>query len=137
MSSFDSYRECPKKREQGAPYYLDDNSVMYVARIESMEAQAQIQEIRDQIYGAFPNPKEIDLYRIWARWLGEYGITNWKGIKGEDGEEIPFSRAACREALSDESLRYSLVKNLIEFSSDYSVYLKEQAEEDLEAVKKP
>ena len=136
MSSFDAYKECKEKQEAGAPFYLDDDSVMYVARLETPKSQDQIAEIRDAIYGAFPNPKEVNAYRIWARWLGEYGVTNWEGVRGEDGE-IPFTRENCRQAFSDESLWYSLVKQLIEHSADYSRYIKDQAEEDLAELKKP
>jgi len=53
--SLDLYREDVEKHSSGSPCYIADMT-FYVRRIGTKQAQTQIAEIKEKLYGLFPKP---------------------------------------------------------------------------------
>lgn len=141
-TAFAGYAECPEKQKSGAPCYVenpatDDQMVFYVARNGNKESSIQIKELSEQLFGAFPNPKDYDDNLVKAHWLGEYGLKGWENVPDGEGGYIKFTRQNAIQAMTDPDIRQSLVQVLWVFSVNYENYLKEKAFEDLDELKKP
>lgn len=64
-----------------------------------------------------------------VRFYSEHIIKGWKGIKGRDGEEIPFSPENAKNLLSDEKLT-SFFALLIRMASNDAAFEAKAAEAD-------
>jgi hypothetical protein len=64
-----------------------------------------------------------------VRFYAENIIKGWKGIKGRDGEEIPFNAENARNLLSDEKLT-SFFALLIRMASNDAAFEQKAAEAD-------
>lgn len=64
-----------------------------------------------------------------VRFYSEHIIKGWKGIKGRDGEEIPFSPDNAKNLLSDEKLT-SFFALLIRMASNDAAFNAKAAETD-------
>lgn len=127
------YKEDKEKQEGGSPCYYGD-SFFNVQRANTPAYQVQVEEIRNNLYGFAP--KEIDSNKIIAYWLAEYGITGWDGIFDEAGVELEFSRENARKVFLNPELFLSLNLLLIQHASDYTKYLHDAVEADIEEIKK-
>ena len=130
------YRESLKLQETGAPVYVGD-AIFYVKRIGTVEAQAFIKELKLSLWGPFASHAEQDANELLAHWLTEYGVTGWKDVQDESGNDLPYSQQAARKVFLNKEYWLSLNAILTNAASTFEHYLYEQAEEDAEAVKKP
>jgi len=134
--SLDLYREDPDKQSSGSPCYISE-MIFNVARIGTKKAQLQIAEIKEKLYGFFPNPKIIDENEVFANWLAYDGITGWDNVKDdENGEDLEFSRSVARMLFLNKSYWLSLNQILISHAANYENYLNDQLYEDVEKAKK-
>lgn len=130
-------KEDREKHEQGSPCYILDMT-FYVKRIGTKKAKKEIKEIREKLYGIFPKPDEVDENEIFAHWLAEYGVVNWKDVVNDDTEEpIKFNRSFARRLFLNEDYWLSLNQALIAHAMNYENYLHEQVYKDIEELKKP
>jgi len=128
----ESYAEDLDKHAGGSPYYLEE-ACFYVQRAGTPEFNKQIEEIKNELYGFAP--KVIDNNKITAFWLAEYGVTGWDGVINED-EELEFSRSNARSVFLNPAYYMSLNALLLTHSSNYSNYLFDEVNGDIEAAKK-
>lgn len=138
-ASLKCFEEDIDKVKNGAPIYpFPDNADLYfdVRRIGSHEQQKEMEDIRKAVYGLNP-PRVVDNNKLWAHWLGEYGVTGWGYLEDEKGNELKFTRATCRSIFLDESHRNFLVPTLVSGANDGFAYLTEEAIEAIEELKKP
>jgi hypothetical protein len=57
-------------------------------------------------------------------------LMDWRGMPGEDGEEVPFSKEVARELLDDPELK-EIREEILGFADNFSAFQME-ADEDLE-----
>jgi hypothetical protein len=135
--SLDLYREDVEKHSSGSPCYIADMT-FYVRRIGTKQAQTQIAEIKEKLYGLFPKPKEINENEIFANWLAYYGVCNWENVTdNDDGEPMEYSEAFARQLFLNEAYWMSLNQALITHAANYENYLADQVYEESEEIKKP
>lgn len=134
--NLNEYRESLKLQETGAPVYVGD-AVFYVKRIGTPAAQAFIKELKLSLFGPFQRHEECDANELLAHWLVEYGVTGWKGVQAESGEDLPYSQQAARKVFLNREYWLSLNAILTNAASTFEHFLHDQAEEDTEALKKP
>lgn len=130
------YRESLKLQESGAPVYIDE-AIFYVKRLGTPEAQKFIKELKLSLWGPFANHAEQDANELLAHWLTEYGVTGWKGVQTESGEDLPYSQHAARKVFLNKEYWLSLNAILTNAANTFEHYLHQQEEVDAEAIKKP
>lgn len=133
---FSEFRECAEKQEAGSPCYLKNGSTIFVKRAETPNSKKEFKEIREQIYGLFPDEKLIDSDKVWAHWLSEYGVVGWEKLNDDDGNPVEFTRENARAVFLETENWLSLNRLLQYHAVNYENYLKDAAEGDLEAIKK-
>jgi len=124
----------------GAPFYLSsiypsNNGVFYVSRFGCVESVKQMKKLRKQLHG-FDSTKDVDEAELIAIWLAEFGVTGWENLTDANDNEVPFTRANCRQVFADKRLKLSLCNELFRFACNYEHYIKEQIIEDIDALKK-
>jgi len=135
--SLDLFREDLSKHEQGSPCYVRDMT-FYVARIGTKQAQAEILDIKEKLYGLFPKPKDVNENEVLANWLAYHGVMNWEGVIDDDGqEEMAYSESFARQLFLNESYWLSLNQILIAHATNFENYLNDSAYEDAEELGKP
>lgn len=135
--SLDLYREDVKKHSSGSPCYVADMT-FFVCRIGTKEAQAQISEIKEKLYGLFPRPKDVNENEIFANWLAYHGVTGWENVTDDEGgQDMEFSQSFARQLFLNEAYWLSLNQVLITHAANYENFLGDQVYEDVEEIKKP
>lgn len=130
------YRESVEKQEKGSPCYIGDGgSYFNVKRIHTPDYYLQIEEIKVELYGFAPNPKEVDNNKVIATWLVEHGVTGWSGVEGDEGE-LKYSKKNARKVLLNPDYFLSLNALLIQHASDYNNFLHDEIKKDIEQAKK-
>ena len=127
------YKEDREKQEGGSPCYYGE-AYFNVKRANTPDYQREIEEIKNNLYGFAP--KAVDSNKILAYWLAEYGVTGWDGILDEEEKELEFSRENARGIFLNPDFFLSLNLLLIQHAGDYSKYLYDAAELDIEEIKK-
>lgn len=127
-----NYEEDSSKQEKGSPCHIEDGS-FDVKRFNTVESNMQIEDIKKREYGFAP--KEIDHNKVIAIWLTEHGVTGWDGVF-DDEKEIKYSKSTARQIFLNPAYFLSLNLLLLQHASDYSNYLHDAIEEDVEAIKK-
>lgn len=128
--SLKNYKSDLKKaNEKGAPLRLEPNAdgsvpVVYVLRTWHVDTKYQ------RLYREGLEKYEKDEYKASAHALCEY-ITGWENLRYEDdGEDLPFSKEAVFELMSDE--RYRDFRDLVEaFSSTAAKYRETELKETI------
>lgn len=128
------FRESLEKQRDGAPIYVGD-STFYVKRLGTPESQKIIREIRRRLFSPFHKAQDGDENLVFAEWLSEYGVTDWENVTDGDGE-IKYSKPVARNIFTNPEYYQSLNLVLINAATNFENYLHEQAEEDLEELKK-
>ena len=127
-----TFEESAEKQESGSPCYIEDGH-FNVKRFNTTQSTIEIEAIKKREYGFAP--KDIDNNKVFALWLCEYGVTGWDGI-GDDEKDLEYSKSTARQIFLNPAYFLSLNLLLLQHASDYSNYLNDEAEEDVEAVKK-
>ena len=134
--SLDLYSEDLEKHVSGSPCYAS-NMIFYVARFGTKEAQQQIIEIKEKLYGIFPNPNELDDNEVIANWLAYYGVVSWEDVADDEtGETMKYTKAFARQLFLNKAYWTSLNQVLITHALNYENYLNDAAYEDTEQIKK-
>jgi hypothetical protein len=134
--SLSSYRESTDKQRNGAPIYLLD-MVFYVRRWGTKESQEFLKELNRKLFGPFHKSQVTDQDIIWSEWLCGYGVVGWENVlDAESGEQLEYSQEAARALFTNEEYFLSLNRDLITASTSFEHYLHEEANEDLEDLKK-
>ena len=55
-------------------------------------------------------------------------LLDWKGMPGDDGEDLPYTKAVAYQIMQDRSLK-ELKDEVLEFSNDFARYQIEEREE--------
>ena len=126
------YEEDKNKQEKGSPCHIEDGS-FDVKRFNTAESNIQIEDIKKREYGFAP--KEIDHNKVIAIWLVEHGVTGWDGVF-DDEKELKYSKQVARQIFLNPAYYLSLNLLLLQHASDYSNYLHDAIEKDVEAIKK-
>lgn len=134
--NLNEYRESLQLQEKGAPISVGD-AIFYIKRIGTPEAQKFIKELKLSLFGPFANQAEQDANELLAHWLTEYGCTGWDNVQDESGADLPYSQQSARKVFTNPEYYLSLNAILTNAASMYENYLHDQAEEDVEALKKP
>ena len=129
-----NFEEDLEKQEKGSPYYMGIDAAFYVKRFGTNSSNKEIELIKKNLYGF--SPKDMDMGLILGTWLAEYGVTNWENILGDDDVKLDFSTATSRKVFLNPSYFNSLNSQLIQHATDYSNYLKDEIQEDIEQAKK-
>lgn len=128
------FREDANKQEKGSPCYIGEGC-FYVCRVGGRDYTKQIEQIKLELYGFAP--KDMDENLIMAHWLVDYGVTGWDDIfDGDLDNPVEYSKQAARKIFLDPSYWKSLNIVLINHGSNYSNYLHDEVEKDVNAVKK-
>lgn len=128
------YKEDTKKQEKGSPCYIDvSGAYVNVQRAHTPIYNKQIEAIKLELYGF--DHGDIDHNEVIANWLAEYGVTGWGGLLHE-GEELKFNKRNARLVFKNEAYYLSLNQKLANHAINYSNYLYDLIEEDIENIKK-
>lgn len=127
------YCESQDKQEKGSSCYLGD-AVFYVKRINTPDFHKEIEQIKKELYGFAP--KEIDNNLVYANWLVEYGVTGWEGVLNTDDNILRYSHKNASKVFLNPEYYLSLNMLLINHAGDYSNYLHDEVEQDIENIKK-
>lgn len=159
-----AYREDSDKQAKGVPIYIGD-AVFYCRRWGTPESQSFIKDLRKKLFGPLHKDQQGDENKLIAEWLIEYGITGWDGVLEETAteeqeyqwyeffhkfksmfgrqkidkpsvKELTYSKAAARNIFSNPEYYLSLNSLLLSGSMNFENYLYDDADEDLEAIKK-
>lgn len=128
------FSEDTEKQESGSAYYIGEDGVIYVRRVGTTQYNKQIEDIKRNIYGFVS--KDIDVGLVLGTWLAEHGVTKWENILDENDNSLEFTRQNARKVFLNPSFFNSLNVQLISHGSDYSNYLFDEAEADIEQIKK-
>ena len=115
-----------KREEAGFWYDVTDTISIQIRRISSkasQDARKKAEEPYTVQLRAKKIPEEV-LEDIAAKQLAFGVIANWKGITGEDGEEIPYSGENAYDFLSDPSMK--------EFAAE--IFQQSLAKENFKAI---
>lgn len=126
------FKEDLEKREAGSPCYIGDGC-FYIKRTQTAQYFKEIEDIKRRLYGF---SEKIDHNELLAHWLVEHGVTDWSGIFDEDDAELEYSKQAARKVFLNPAYFLGLNAILINHGNDYSNYLFDAVNEDIEAVKK-
>lgn len=129
------YAEDLDKQASGSTFYLGEGEIL-VRRWGTEESEKAMKDIRRSLFGPSHKGRHEDESLAVAHWLVEYGIAGWSGLKDESGEEQKYSNRAARSLFLDKRYFKSLNVLLLNHAIDYQNYLYEEAEEDLEDLKK-
>ena len=135
--SLDLYKEDLDKHVNGSPCYAAQMT-FYVVRFGTKEAQKQIIEIKEKLYGIFPNPNEIDESEVIANWIAYYGVVGWDDVTdGETEEVMLYSKAFARQLFLNKAYWLSLNQVIITHALNFENYLSDETQKDTEQIKKP
>ena len=131
------YRESLELQEKGAPC-VTEGGTFFVRRSGTEEYWKARREIAARLFGIYLQPKPENETAILANMLAEYMVTGWEGVYSDDGEgdQLEYSKEAARAIFLNKEYFLSLNKILEEFSWNFAGYLRLQAEEDLDVLKK-
>lgn len=127
------YKEDTQKQERGSPCFLHD-ATFDVIRAGTPLYYSQIETIKKELYGFAP--KEIDNGLVIGTWLAEHGVTGWEGLVDDNDEDLRFSRSNARKIFLNPEYFLSLNALLIDHAYKYQSYLYDEAQEDIEQIKK-
>lgn len=134
--SLDFYLEDYEKQSSGSPCYAMD-MMFLVRRYGSKSSKMQMEEIKEKLYGPYPNPKDVDDNEIIANWLAFYGVAGWEGVRAdEDGELIEYSPASAIQLILTKGYWQSLDTVLFVHANNHENYLALKAEGEAEEIKK-
>lgn len=129
------YRESLDLQKDGAPVAVGD-SVFWLRRSGTKQYYETRRRIIQKLFGLHLQPKPEDESEINSHILCDYTVANWGSVFDEDGEAVEFSESNARHVFLDPEYRLSLNTILVNHSWDFGNYLKLNAEEDLENLKK-
>ncbi len=135
--SLDLYKEDLIKHVDGSPCYAAQMT-FYVVRFGTKKAQTQINEIKEKLYGMFPNPNEIDESEVIANWIAYYGVVGWDDVTDDDsGEKMEYTKAFARQLFLNKAYWLSLNQVIITHALNFENYLSDEMQRDTEQIKKP
>lgn len=129
------YQESLKLQKDGAPIAIG-SATFYIRRSGTKESKKLVRDLQMQIFGPFHRMQEEDDLLLRAHWLVEYGCASWQGLFNEDDSELPYSQEAARKVFLNPEYHLSLNAVLWMAAHNFENYLHDQAEEDLEQIKK-
>ena len=129
------YREDLTMRTDGAPIPISD-ATFYVRRFGTPESNELIKRLKQQLFGPLHKHQDGDELLVYAHWLTDYGVTGWKGVLNEDDSQLEYSQSAARKIFTNPEYFMSLNLTLINAACAFENYLHEEAEADLEKLKK-
>lgn len=131
------YRESLELQASGAPC-VTEGGTFFVRRSGTEEYWKTRREITARLFGIYLQPKPESEAIISANMLAEYLVTGWEGVYSDDGEgeELEYSKESARAIFLNKEYFLSLNRILEEFSCTFTGYLRLQANEDLDQLKK-
>lgn len=130
------YRESLDKQQNGAPVYLA-GMTFYLRRWGTPESQEFLKNLNKKLFGPFHKSQPLDQDIIWSEWLCGYGVVGWDDcLDAETGEELIYSDSAARGLFTNPEYYLSLNRDLIAAATNFENYLHDEANEDLEELKK-
>lgn len=129
------YREDLTMRKNGAPIAVSD-ATFYVRRFGTPESNELLKQLKQQLYGPLHKFQDGDELAVYAHWLADYGVTGWQGVYNEDETPLEYSQTAARKIFTNPEYQMSLNLVLINAATAFENYLHEEADKDLEALKK-
>lgn len=128
------YKEDQRKQNEGSPMHVGD-STFYVRRWGTKESQIFLRDLKKRLFGPFHKSQEDDDKILFSEWLCGYGVTGWENVT--DGEqEIVFSKPVARDIFTNPEYYMSLNAILIQDAMNFENYLYDEAQEDIDALKK-
>lgn len=135
------FQEDPSKQRDGSPVCYPSPSgeiTFYLRRWGTKESEKIVKQIRRELFGPLHRHTESDQNEIYAHWLVEYGIANWKGLRDDKTDiDIEYTKDNARSLFLDKSYWLSLNQLLIEAALNFEHYLFDDAQEVIETIKKP
>lgn len=128
------FREDLDKQKSGAPIYAGDIT-FYVKRWGTKESQEFLRELNRKLFGPFHKAHEGDQAKVYSEWL-IWAVTGWENMLSEDGEVVEYSQSVARDIFTNEEYFLSLNMVLINGAMNFEHYLHDEAEQDLEVLKK-
>ena len=134
--SLSCYRESLDKQRDGAPIYLA-GMTFYLRRWGTDESQEFLKTLNRKLFGPFHKQQVSDQNLIYSEWLCGYGVVNFDDvIDAETGQHVVYSAESARGIFANPEYFLSLNRDLINCAMSFEYYLAEEAEEDLEELKK-
>lgn len=72
---------------------------------------------------------------LYGIWLAEYGVIDWKNVCDKQNNEIEYSIQQARAIFTNPGYQSSLVTILFNEAQNYTNFLYQQADEDVEQLK--
>lgn len=131
------FKESLDKGMKGAPIYIGAMT-FWLKRWGTKESNKAIEKIKQELYGLFPDPKEMDESEIYAHWLVSYALVDWEEVKGDDGEPLECTARSTKGVILNPEYWGSggLIHQLVSHAMNYENFLHDAINEDTEAVKK-
>lgn len=129
------YQESLTLQKDGAPIAIG-LATFYIRRVGTKESKKMIRDLQLQVFGPFHRMQEEDDILLRAHWLVEYGCASWQGLLNEDDSPLSYSQEAARKVFLNPEYYLSLNQILWLAAHNFENYLHDQAEEDLEQIKK-
>lgn len=130
------YRENIELQKNGAPIPVGEAD-FFVRRHGTPEYKKFEKKLSQELFGPFHRHTETDDDLLRAHMLVEYLVTGWRNVKNIDGTELPYSIENARKIFLNPEYFLNINIILDNASRIFSNYLYEQADEDIEALKKP
>ena len=159
-----AYREDSSKQSVGVPIFAGD-AVFYMRRWGTPESQTFLKELRKSLFGPLHKDQQGDENKLIAEWLVGYGCVGWDGVLSEDiseddefkwyeffhtfrsyfgkktlekpkVKEVVYSKEAARSVFLNPEYYLSLNTMLLQGAMNFENYLYDDANEDLDAIKK-
>jgi hypothetical protein len=132
------FREDQEKQSSGAPIYIND--MTFIGRRWGTEAsQKAIARISKQLFGIAHKSTATDQIELYANWLIEYALVGWENVISTDGQVLEFTkRNASMVFLNEEYWGHGgLIEQIVSGLMSYENYLHDEANEDIDTIKKP
>ena len=131
------FKESLEKCSKGAPVYIGEMT-FWLKRWGTKDSNKAIEKIKQELYGLFPDPKEMDESEIYAHWLVSYALVDWEGVKQDDGEVLECTARSTKGVILNREYwgHGGLVHQLVTQAMNYENFLHDAIDEDTEAVKK-
>jgi len=129
------YRESLDLRKSGAPIPIGD-ATFYIRRFGTPESNELIKQLKMQLFGPLHKLQDGDDNQVFAHWLTDYGCTGWANVQDLDGNALEYSQQTARKLFTNPEYFMSLNQLLINGACFFENYLHEEAEADIEALKK-
>lgn len=108
----------------------------WVRRFGTNESAKIWNSIQRELFGPFHKTQEGDQNLLIAEWLCTYGVVKWEDVIDVKGNELKYTKKNARALFLNDEYFLSLNAELFNDATRSQPYLYDEADEDIEDLKK-